>query len=208
MPPAGPRPQSWPATRMLNSSHWNARHPYPPVDPWSPPALQRTHWCGADRESGPGSLPGIADDSRYWSCRVGDGGRARHDPAVNFVVDGDTIVFSTSEGEKPDAVREGRILTFEVDDVELALRTGWSVLVVGSAEVITRTVQIQRIEQLQLAPWVPLPDRMFVRIPAAEITGRRLPLHPGKITLIGRAEPQAWYLRSAGWPASGPVLWP
>jgi uncharacterized protein len=26
---------------------------------------------------------------------------------VNFVVDGDTIVFSTSEGEKLDAVREG-----------------------------------------------------------------------------------------------------
>src|SRR5690349_15487907 len=104
-------------------------------------------------KSGPGSLPGIADDSRYWSCRVGDGGRARHDPAVNFVVDGDTIVFSTSEGEKLDAVREGRILTFEVDDVELALRTGWSVLVVGSAEMITSPVQIQRIEQLQLAPW-------------------------------------------------------
>jgi nitroimidazol reductase NimA-like FMN-containing flavoprotein (pyridoxamine 5'-phosphate oxidase superfamily) len=41
---------------------------------------------------------------------------------VNFVVDrgsdGDTIVFSTSEGEKLDAVREGRTLTFEVDDVE------------------------------------------------------------------------------------------
>jgi nitroimidazol reductase NimA-like FMN-containing flavoprotein (pyridoxamine 5'-phosphate oxidase superfamily) len=112
---------------------------------------------------------------------------------VNFVLDrgsdGDTIVFSTSEGEKLDAVREGRLVTFEVDDVELALRTGWSVLVIGSAEVITSPAQIQRIEQLQLAPWVPLPGRVFVRISAAKITGRRLPLHPGKITVIGRAEP-------------------
>ncbi|MGH3768050.1 MAG: pyridoxamine 5'-phosphate oxidase family protein [Pseudonocardiaceae bacterium] len=103
---------------------------------------------------------------------------------VNFVVDGDTIVFTTSEGEKLDAVREGRTLTFEVDDVELALRTGWSVLAVGSAEVITSPAQIHRIDQLHLAPWVASPDRVFVRIPAAEITGRRLPLNPGKITVV------------------------
>lgn len=108
---------------------------------------------------------------------------------VNFVVDCDTIVFSSSEGDKLDAVREGRTLTFEVDDVELALRTGWSVLAVGSAEVITSPAQIHRIEQLHLAPWVALPDRVFVRIPAAEITGRRLPLHPGKITVIRQTEP-------------------
>jgi nitroimidazol reductase NimA-like FMN-containing flavoprotein (pyridoxamine 5'-phosphate oxidase superfamily) len=112
---------------------------------------------------------------------------------VNFVVDrgsdGDTIVFSTSEGEKLDAVREGRTLTFEVDDVERALQTGWSVLAIGAAEVITNPTQIHRIEQLHLAPWVAFPGRVFVRIPAAEFTGRRLPLHPGKITVLRQAEP-------------------
>jgi hypothetical protein len=103
---------------------------------------------------------------------------------VNFVVDSDTIVFSTSEGDKLDAVREGRTLTFEVDDVELALQAGWSVLVIGCSEVITDPAQVHRIERLHLAPWVSLPDRVFVRIAAAEVTGRRLPLHPGKIILI------------------------
>lgn len=73
--------------------------------------------------------------------------------------------------------------------MELALRTGWSVLAIGSAEVITSPAQMHRIEQLRLAPWVASPDRVFVRIPAAEITGRRLPLHPGKITVIRQAEP-------------------
>ena len=107
---------------------------------------------------------------------------------VNFVLDGATIVFSAGEGDKLDAVREGRVLTFEVDAVELALQAGWSVLVIGTAEVITNPAQIHRIEQLHLAPWVPLPDRVFVCLPAAEITGRRLPLHPGSITFVRDAD--------------------
>jgi hypothetical protein len=107
---------------------------------------------------------------------------------VNFVLDEKTVVFSTGEGDKLDAIREGRVLTFEVDAVELAFQAGWSVLVIGAAEVITSPAQIHRIEQLHLAPWVPLPDRVFVRLPAAEITGRRLPLHPGEITFVRDAD--------------------
>jgi hypothetical protein len=108
---------------------------------------------------------------------------------VNFVLDGETLVFSTGEGDKLDAVREGRVLTFEVDAVELAVQAGWSVLVIGAAEVITSPAQIRRIEQLHLAPWVPLPDRVFIGLPAAEITGRRLLLHPGKVTFVRPADP-------------------
>lgn len=107
---------------------------------------------------------------------------------VNFILDEETIVFSTGEGDKLDAVRDGRALTFEVDAVELALQAGWSVLIIGTAEVITSPAQIHRIEQLHLAPWVPLPDRVFVGLPAAEITGRRLPLHPGKVTFLRDAD--------------------
>jgi len=111
---------------------------------------------------------------------------------VNFILDRDTdgtsIVFSTGEGDKLDAVRKGRVITFEVDAVELAVQAGWSVLVMGRAEVITDPAQVHRIEQLHLAPWVCLPDRVFVRIPATEVTGRRLPLHPGKITVIREAD--------------------
>jgi hypothetical protein len=28
---------------------------------------------------------------------------------------------------------------------------------------------------------------VFIRLPADEITGRRLPLHPGEITFVGRS---------------------
>jgi uncharacterized protein len=103
---------------------------------------------------------------------------------VNFVLDGESIVFSTGEGDKLDAVREGRVLTFEVDAVEPAFQAGWSVLVIGAAEMITSPGQIDRVEQLHLAPWAPLRNRVFIRLPADEVAGRRLPLHPGKITFM------------------------
>jgi hypothetical protein len=108
---------------------------------------------------------------------------------VNFVLDGETIVFSTGEGTKLDAICEGRVLTFEVDALEPALQAGWSVVIIGAAEVITSPAEIHRIEGLHLAPWAPLRDRVFIGLPADEITGRRLPLHPGKITFVGWNSP-------------------
>jgi uncharacterized protein len=67
---------------------------------------------------------------------------------VNFVLDGETVVFSTGEGTKRDAVREGRVLTFTVDDLEPALQAGWSFLIIGVAEVMTSPAEIHRIEEL------------------------------------------------------------
>ena len=57
-------------------------------------------------------------------------------------------------------------------------------MVIGTADVITNPAQIHHIEQLHLAPWAPLRNRVFIRLTAAEITGRRLPLHPGAITVV------------------------
>ena len=108
---------------------------------------------------------------------------------VNFVLDGKTVVFSSGEGDKLDAIRQGRTITFEADAVELALQAGWSVLVIGTAEVITDPAEIHRIDQLHLLPWVSLPERVFVRLLAAEMTGRRLPLHPGEITIVRQLDP-------------------
>ncbi|GAB3975514.1 pyridoxamine 5'-phosphate oxidase family protein [Actinoallomurus acanthiterrae] len=101
---------------------------------------------------------------------------------VNFLTDGEAVVFRTAEGGKLSAVREGRYLSFEADDVEPGLRTGWSVLVSGTAQLVTDRAVIDRLEHSPLAPWAPLPRSCFVRLPPDQITGRRLPLHPGGVT--------------------------
>ena len=102
---------------------------------------------------------------------------------VNFVLDGETIVFSTGPGDKLTAVRDGRQVSFEADDVERAVHTGWSVLVTGTAEVVEDREQAHRIEQLHLETWAVTSDRLFIRLPMKEITGRRLPLRPGGVTV-------------------------
>jgi hypothetical protein len=50
--------------------------------------------------------------------------------------------------------------------------------------MITSPAQIHRIEQLHLAPWAALRDRVFIRLSPDEITGRRLRLHPGRVTFV------------------------
>ena len=55
---------------------------------------------------------------------------------VNYrVVDG-AIVYWTSPGSKMSAAVAGAVVAFEVDDYQLADRTGWSVLAVGRADVV------------------------------------------------------------------------
>lgn len=102
---------------------------------------------------------------------------------VNFIVVDDGVVFRTAEGHKLDAVQANRRLCFEADDVEPALHVGWSVMITGPAEVVTDPDEVSRLQLLPLAPWDPAPKPFFVRIRAGEMTGRRLQLHPGGVTV-------------------------
>ncbi|WP_173100461.1 pyridoxamine 5'-phosphate oxidase family protein [Actinomadura verrucosospora] len=101
---------------------------------------------------------------------------------VNFVMDGAAPVFRTAPGSKLDAVRAGRPLTFEADDLEPALRTAWSVLLTGTAEAVTDPSEVERLASLPLAPWPDSPRPFLVRLTPDKITGRRIPLHPGGVS--------------------------
>ncbi|MEV0403140.1 pyridoxamine 5'-phosphate oxidase family protein [Actinoallomurus sp. NPDC050550] len=141
-----------------------------------------THDAGAaqilDRDTCLGLLRSVVIGRVAWAD---DDGRVVVLP-VNFITDGDAIIFRTSEGGKLSAVREGRYLSFEADDVEPGLRTGWSVLVSGTAQLVTDSAVVDRLEHSTPAPWRPMPKSCFIRLPPDQITGRRLPLQPGGVT--------------------------
>jgi nitroimidazol reductase NimA-like FMN-containing flavoprotein (pyridoxamine 5'-phosphate oxidase superfamily) len=99
---------------------------------------------------------------------------------VNFVVDGDDVLFRTAAGAKLDAVRSGRIISFEADDLEPALHVGWSVLVTGPAEV--EPAEQDRFSAAPL-PWDREPKPFLVRLRGLRISGRRLPLHAGGVII-------------------------
>ena len=90
---------------------------------------------------------------------------------INFLLDGDVIVFRTDPGEKLLQLR-GSPVSFEVDQIDFLRRTGWSVLVQGVAYEATPT----EIEHLMLETWAPGEKAHWVRIVPAIITGRRIQL--------------------------------
>ena len=93
---------------------------------------------------------------------------------VNYrVVDG-AIFFRTSPGSKLAAATRGAVVAFEVDDYQLAGRSGWSVLAVGTAEVIDDLTLTLRVLDARLEPLADGPRTSVVRIVPTFVSGRRI----------------------------------
>lgn len=95
---------------------------------------------------------------------------------VNHSVDGRTIAFRINSGATYDTAIMRRDVAFEVDGYDEATRTGWSVLVRGTADLEEDPVVLTRLSELDLHPWADTADRPeWVRIHPNEVTGRRIP---------------------------------
>jgi nitroimidazol reductase NimA-like FMN-containing flavoprotein (pyridoxamine 5'-phosphate oxidase superfamily) len=93
---------------------------------------------------------------------------------VNYIYDGDAVVFRTDPGSKLDAAAERELVAFEVDAVEEATRTGWSVVVRGTLAEVTDPDHLARLRALPLYPWAPGPKTRYVRVRPTSMTGRRI----------------------------------
>jgi nitroimidazol reductase NimA-like FMN-containing flavoprotein (pyridoxamine 5'-phosphate oxidase superfamily) len=93
---------------------------------------------------------------------------------VNYVLVDGHVVFRTDAGGKLEAALRREQVAFEIDGVELANRTGWSVLVRGRAERVSDPSELARLRTMPLVAWAPGAKPHYVRIGAAEITGRRI----------------------------------
>ena len=88
------------------------------------------------------------------------------------------MVFSTDTGSKLDAAIMNRPVALEIDDWDAETRTGWSVLVKGTAMLVDDQREIASLDRLGVAPWVrPEVPKTWVRVLANEITGRRIVAH-------------------------------
>jgi nitroimidazol reductase NimA-like FMN-containing flavoprotein (pyridoxamine 5'-phosphate oxidase superfamily) len=88
---------------------------------------------------------------------------------VNFVLDGDVVVFRTQEGTTLRMLEKNPI-SFEVDSIDPLHRTGWSVLVRG----IAYEADEWEIRHLDLEPWVSGRMAHWIRLVPAVVTGRRI----------------------------------
>jgi uncharacterized protein len=96
---------------------------------------------------------------------------------VNYRLDDNIVVFRTHSGRLLVAANHANV-GFQVDHVDPATKTGWSVLVQGMAEDVSdrdgSDPIAKRSRGLGVEPWVPGEKPRFVRIIPAHITGREL----------------------------------
>jgi uncharacterized protein len=99
---------------------------------------------------------------------------------VNFLVDGQDVVFATGEGSKLSCVEVGHYVGFEADAYDAAAKTGWSVVVNGFAEIVDSDEEAARLGGLGMTPWgkAAADGRVWVRIRPVSVSGRRIPAAP------------------------------
>jgi len=95
---------------------------------------------------------------------------------VTYGWHGGGIVFRTLHGGKLSAAAHREEVAFEVDEWDADHHTGWSVLVRGTARVVTDWAEVEELEQSGVVAWAKERWRdRWVRIEPDEITGRRIP---------------------------------
>ena len=108
---------------------------------------------------------------------------------VNYRLDGTTVVIRTHPGTILQAAEHANV-TFEVDEIDRASRSGWSVLVRASAEEVGpehRAELVARTQQTGLEAWAPGDKAHWIRLITHEITGRRIV--PGELPAL---DPRAY----------------
>lgn len=91
---------------------------------------------------------------------------------VNYALDGKCVVFRTAPTSRLALGTVDQVVAFEVDSLDIEVRTGWSVVVTGIARALTEPREIARAGALGLAPWAGGRRELFVAITPGVVTGR------------------------------------
>jgi uncharacterized protein len=95
---------------------------------------------------------------------------------VNHVFDAtdDSVAFPTNDGTKLHAALNWPWVAFEVDGIETGDGGGWSVVVVGRAEEVVDTAEVERLASQRRVLWAGGKAKRWIRIVPTKITGRRI----------------------------------
>jgi len=87
-------------------------------------------------------------------------------------------VFKTAPGSKLEAADNELPVAFEIDGYDDERRSGWSVVIRGTATTVDDQDEVKRLNSLGVDPWADLAERKnWVRIRAFSLTGREV-VHP------------------------------
>lgn len=88
---------------------------------------------------------------------------------VNYSLSGDHVLIRTGSGPKLQAAQRRETVAFEVDQIDEADHSGWSVVVAGRLRVVEPNEPLEGP-----VPWATGPRRHLLLLETTRITGRRL----------------------------------
>jgi uncharacterized protein len=91
---------------------------------------------------------------------------------VTYAYYGRTVVFRTSPYGVLSSLERHTRVAFEIDDVDEERESGWSVLVLGSAERVTQEYTLTTLWKTGPVPWASGTRNLFIAITPDSITGR------------------------------------
>ena len=94
---------------------------------------------------------------------------------VNFIVEGDDVVVTTSEDSALLSAVAESIVAFEADEIDAANHeAAWSVVVTGRARLVTDRQNIERLRVIMRTSTGLAESARFIRIRPEIVSGRRI----------------------------------
>ena len=94
-------------------------------------------------------------------------------PVSYAVRAGGVLIWAGADPGLGRAVR-GAVVAFQVDELDRATRSGWSVTVTGTASLVSDEIELARARADGPVPWDPEAMEQLIRIPLTMVAGRRL----------------------------------
>ncbi|MFI6520949.1 pyridoxamine 5'-phosphate oxidase family protein [Spirillospora sp. NPDC050679] len=94
---------------------------------------------------------------------------------VTFALSGGDIVIRTFAASRLASAARNSVVAFEADEFDEAAPSGWSVVMVGHARLVSDPAELARLQDLALSPWIDEADSRFIRVRPQTVSGRRIP---------------------------------
>lgn len=94
---------------------------------------------------------------------------------VNFAVQGESLVIRTSPYSALGTYGPNARLAFEIDHLDHEYHTGWSVVAVGRAEVVSSSAELDQVRlEADPQPWAGGNRHLYLRLAWDDLTGRKI----------------------------------
>jgi nitroimidazol reductase NimA-like FMN-containing flavoprotein (pyridoxamine 5'-phosphate oxidase superfamily) len=93
---------------------------------------------------------------------------------VNFSLVGSDVIVRTGRRSRLAMHAPGNVVAFEVDDIDMASRSGWSVVLTGVIRLVRDSDELGQLDDLSLPAWGATDFDSYLSLRPDVVSGRRI----------------------------------